>query len=53
MTIVELIFLVLMLIAGACKAYAVLRPNEGAHNWAWSLFWLAVLVLAFGGRVVK
>lgn len=52
---VEGIFLLLMVAAGCVKAYAVLRPvhpDTGPHNWAWGLFWLAVVILVFGGRVL-
>lgn len=49
----EFVIALLLLIALACKAYAILKPNDGLHNWAWGWFWLAVFVGFFGGRIVK
>lgn len=48
----EFIVALLLLIALGCKAYAVLKPNAGLHNWAWGFLWLAVFMIAFGSRVV-
>lgn len=52
MTLLEFLIALALIIAGACKIYAVLRPHAGTHTWAWGFLWLAVFMIAFGGRVV-